>query len=194
MPYTPDVEEKQLEAEIKELICYLWDNYIQLYENADEVFIMGVGYAYLGVKMLLLNRGKCGDTCRALGRLMLPRSSTNTDETTDCKMKVSGVVNFVTGSLRPIRSDTDERLSAWYKENSRVYVSKDHSCWTDPKLQGKVRKKRFGTVLHSPVSSLNGMMKGHAKEVQDWIAARSFELPRPATGGDSTEDEASKLV
>lgn len=63
MPYTPDVEEKQLEAEIKELICYLWDNYIQLYENADEVFIMGVGYAYLGVKMLLLNRGKSGDTC-----------------------------------------------------------------------------------------------------------------------------------
>lgn len=60
MPYTPDVEEKQLEAEIKELICYLWDNYIQLYENADEVFIMGVGYAYLGIKMLLLNRGKCG--------------------------------------------------------------------------------------------------------------------------------------
>jgi hypothetical protein len=58
MPYTPDVEEKQLEAEIKELICWLWDNYIQLYENADEVFIMGVGYAYLGVKMLLLNRGK----------------------------------------------------------------------------------------------------------------------------------------
>lgn len=168
MPYTPDVEEKQLEAEIKELICYLWDNYIQLYENADEVFIMGVGYAYLGVKMLLLNR--------------------------DCKMKVSGVVNFVTGSLRPIRSDTDERLSAWYKENSRVYVSKDHSCWTDPKLQGKVRKKRFGTVLHSPAGSLNGMMKQHVKEVQDWIAARSFELPRPGTGGDSTEDEANKLV
>ncbi|KAI3393914.1 hypothetical protein diail_3517 [Diaporthe ilicicola] len=138
MPYTPDVEEKQLEAEIKELICYLWDNYIQLYENADEVFIMGVGYAYLGVKVLLLNR--------------------------DCKMKLSGVVNFVTGSLRPIRSDTDERLSAWYKENSRVYVSTEHSCWTDPKLQGKVRKKRYGTVLHSPATSLNGMMKEHAKE------------------------------
>jgi histone deacetylase 6 len=69
MPYTPDVEEKQLEAEIKELICYLWDNYIQLYENADEVFVMGVGYAYLGVKMLLLNRGKCGDTYPGFARL-----------------------------------------------------------------------------------------------------------------------------
>lgn len=109
-------------------------------------------------------------------------------------MKLSGVVNFVTGSLRPIRSDTDERLSAWYKENSRVYVSKEHSCWTDPKLQGKVRKKRFGTVLHSPAISLNAMMKEHAKEVQDWIAARSFEMPRLGTGGDSTEDEVNKLT
>lgn len=69
MPYTPDVEEKQLEAEIKELICYLWDNYIQLYENADEVFIMGVGYAYLGVKMLLLNRGECDNARPALHNL-----------------------------------------------------------------------------------------------------------------------------
>lgn len=124
----------------------------------------------------------------------LRSSQTNEDEPTDCKMKVSGVVNFVTGSLRPIRSDTDERLSAWYKENSRVYVSKDHSCWTDPKLQGKVRKKRFGMVLHSPAATLNGMMKEHAKEVQDWIAARSFELPRLGTGGDSTEDEVNKLA
>lgn len=191
MPYTPDVEEKQLEAEIKELICYLWDNYIQLYENADEVFIMGVGYAYLGVKMLLLNRGECMVPAQAMCNANCTVVEL-TDEPTDCKIKLSGIVNFVTGSLRPIRSDTDERLSAWYKENSRVYVSTEHSCWTDPKLQGKVRKKRFGTVLQSPAVSLNGMMKEHAKEVQDWIAARSFERPRLGTEGDSTEDEADK--
>lgn len=51
------MEDGRLEAEIKELVCYLWDNYIQLYE-ADEVFIMGVGYAYIGIKMLLLNRSE----------------------------------------------------------------------------------------------------------------------------------------
>lgn len=44
-----------MEADIRELMCYLWDNYLQLY-NAEKIFIMGVGYAYIGVKMLLLNR------------------------------------------------------------------------------------------------------------------------------------------
>lgn len=57
MPYAPGMEDGRLEAEVKELVCYLWDNYIQLYD-AHEVFIMGVGYAYIGIKMLLLNRSE----------------------------------------------------------------------------------------------------------------------------------------
>ena len=57
-PYTPDLNEKQLEAQVQELMCYLWDNYLQLYDDAEELFIMGVGHAYIGVKMLLLNRGE----------------------------------------------------------------------------------------------------------------------------------------
>ncbi|KUI67574.1 Histone deacetylase clr3 [Cytospora mali] len=161
-PYNTELNEKQLEAQIQELICYLWDNYLQLYDDAEEIFIMGVGHAYIGVKMLLLNR--------------------------DCKSKISGVVNFVNGSLRPIRSDVDERLSAWYKDNSLVYVASDHLCWTDPKLQGKVKKKRFGTVIHSPQLTLNAMMKEHAKEVQGWIAARSIDAAAAQTG-DTTEDD-----
>lgn len=61
------MEDGRLEAEIKELICYLWDNYIQLYD-ADEVFIMGVGYAYIGIKMLLLNRSEASPP----GKLSFP--------------------------------------------------------------------------------------------------------------------------
>lgn len=38
-------------------MCYLWDNFLQLYA-ADEIFLMGVGNAYVGVKLLLINRGK----------------------------------------------------------------------------------------------------------------------------------------
>lgn len=49
------MDDGRLQAEVKELMCYLWDNYLQLYD-ADEIFIVGVGYAYLGIKMLLLNR------------------------------------------------------------------------------------------------------------------------------------------
>jgi len=43
-------------------MCYLWDNFIGLYD-ADEIFLLGVGNAYLGVKVLLINRGLfCGDS------------------------------------------------------------------------------------------------------------------------------------
>ena len=38
-------------------MCYVWDNYLQLYDTAEEIFLMGVGNAYLGIKVLLINRG-----------------------------------------------------------------------------------------------------------------------------------------
>ena len=41
-------------------MCYIWDNYLQLYE-AESIFLMGVGNAYLGVKVLLINRGESPD-------------------------------------------------------------------------------------------------------------------------------------
>lgn len=43
---------------MRELVCYIWDNYLQLYDSAPEIFLMGVGNAYLGVKMLLISRGE----------------------------------------------------------------------------------------------------------------------------------------
>lgn len=43
---------------MRELVCYIWDNYLQLYDPMPEIFLMGVGNAYLGVKMLLISRGK----------------------------------------------------------------------------------------------------------------------------------------
>lgn len=54
-PTRSNGDDNKMEADIRELMCYLWDNYLQLY-NAEKIFIMGVGYAYIGVKMLLLNR------------------------------------------------------------------------------------------------------------------------------------------
>jgi histone deacetylase 6 len=39
-----------------ELVCYLWDNYLEGYESND-IVIMGVGYSYLAIRMLLTSRG-----------------------------------------------------------------------------------------------------------------------------------------
>ncbi|KAH7149759.1 histone deacetylase [Dactylonectria estremocensis] len=156
--YIPKSREKVLQEQIQSLVCYLWDNYLQLYD-VNDIFIMGVGNAYLGVKVLLLNR--------------------------DCKSSISGVVNFVTGNLRPVKSDIDADLSSWYKENSRVYVAGDHACWSDHDLTRKVNKRRFGTVVRSPMFGLNKMMQGHAVEAQEWILSRVSEN----NGGDTTEED-----
>lgn len=79
----------------------------------------------------------------------------------------------------------DESLSTWYRANSRVYVASDHACWADPKLEAKVKRKRFGTVLRSPEVGLAAMMRRHAAEVQEFIAGRCV------LGGDSTEEETA---
>ncbi|KAI0900355.1 putative histone deacetylase A [Annulohypoxylon nitens] len=156
--YTSRADEKTLQRQIQELVCYIWDNYLQLYD-ADDLFLVGVGNAYLGVKVLLTNR--------------------------DCKNRIAGVVNFVTGNLRPVKSETDTELSSWYKQNSLVYVTNDHACWGDPDLAKKVLKKRFGGVQRSPEVGLSRMMEAHAKEVYQFIDERVEQRE----SGNTTEDE-----
>lgn len=59
--YTPALQEHELQDQVRTLMCYLWDNFLQLYA-ADEIFLMGVGNAYVGVKLLLINRGTAFST------------------------------------------------------------------------------------------------------------------------------------
>lgn len=56
--FTPRMDEKTLQMHLQELMCYIWDNYLQLYDGADEIYLMGVGNAYLGIKVLLINRSE----------------------------------------------------------------------------------------------------------------------------------------
>ncbi|KAI1381401.1 putative histone deacetylase A [Hypoxylon crocopeplum] len=156
--YTPQLDEMTLQRQIQDLVCFLWDNYLQLYDMED-LFIIGVGNAYVGVKVLLTNR--------------------------DCKNRMTGVINFVTGSLRPIKSETDPDLSTWYKQNSLVYVTNDHACWSDTNLAKKVLKKRFGGVQRSSEVGLRRMMAAHAKDVFKFIGDRLTTEP----SGNTTEEE-----
>lgn len=50
-------DERTLQKHVEDLMCYLWDNYLQMYE-VEDLFLVGVGIAYLGIKMLLITRGK----------------------------------------------------------------------------------------------------------------------------------------
>lgn len=135
-------KEAELQSTLTELICYIWDNYLELSE-ATEICLMGVGYSYLGVKMLLTSR--------------------------EVKGRITAIINYVTGALRAIRTETDPSLSHWYKEHSRVYVASDHLCWTDEDFTRKVRKNRFGRVVESSEEGLNRMLSKHLVESTQWL-------------------------
>ncbi|EPE07668.1 histone deacetylase [Ophiostoma piceae UAMH 11346] len=144
--FVPKVSEEILQTQIQEVVCYIWDNYLQISESAEHIFVLGAGNAYLGVKVLLVNR--------------------------DCKSRIDGVINFVNGSLRAVKSDADPDLTQWYKNNSRVYVGSDHACWQTNEFIRKINKRRFGDVTRSPYVGLARMLKEHAADAQQWILDR----------------------
>jgi hypothetical protein len=49
--------EQDTEKKISELVCYLWDNYLETCDSTD-IVVMGVGHSYIGVRDLLSKRGK----------------------------------------------------------------------------------------------------------------------------------------
>lgn len=65
-----------------------------------------------------------------------------------------------------------------------MFVTDNHACWIDQKLEAKIKKRRFGTVIRSPELGLNAMMKRHFNEVTDFILGRCTN-----GGGDTTEDD-----
>ncbi|KAI9651066.1 Histone deacetylase hda1 [Ciborinia camelliae] len=141
----------ELEIQMKDLICYIWDNFIELYDSSN-IIIMGVGDSYLGIKQLLTSR--------------------------DCRPRVAGVLAFITGSLRPVKSETDPSLSSWYKSNSEIYVAGNHACWTDEENIRKVRKQRFGKVVRSEETGLVKMLRRHGLSAKEWMQEKFNEKAR----------------
>ncbi|KAJ5837143.1 Histone deacetylase superfamily [Penicillium robsamsonii] len=142
--YKGDDEDRPSATE--ELAGYLWDNYIDA-NQATEIFLLGVGNAFLGVSNLLMNRE-------------------------NLYKRVSGVVSFVSeNALRAVASHTQTWLSKWYRENSLVFVSNSHGVWNDK--DRKPLSKRYGQVVRSPKSNLNEMLDEHKEEVYKWISERA---------------------
>jgi histone deacetylase 6 len=157
------------------LMPFLWDNYLEL-SDANEIFVLGVGRAYAGVKELLLGRSTYHPS-------PLSRENANKPPFSDCRHRLSGIVGFVTGEIYSVKSDNDEQLSAWYRSYARLYVANRHACWLQEDLKRKVAKRRFGDARRSTENELNEMMAAHAEEAQKWI------LDKLDTGDETTEDD-----
>lgn len=196
--HVPRMTEEAMQGQLQELVCYIWDNYLQISDAAQQIFVMGVGQAYLGVKMLLVNRGGFDLVvlvvlvvfsffffCSVFVLFLFLFFSLPQLTPPDCKSRITGVVNFVSGSLRAVKSDADPDLTQWYKTHSRVYVGSDHACWQTNEFIRKINKRRFGDVVRSPFTGLNRMLREHAADAHEWIVDRL-----PEEHGNTTEDES----
>jgi histone deacetylase 6 len=172
-----------IENEAKDLVCYLWDNYLTGYA-CNTIVVMGVGDAYLGAKQLLVSRGTWFPTHEPLP----PKLSRNLTSSTDSRHHIACILSFVTGTLRPVKSETDPQLSQWYKSQSLIFVSPDHSCFSDAESAKKVRKNRFGGVRQSSVSGLNAMLRHHREEGCEWIEEKVKQRWRDMGLGENGED------
>ena len=192
LPQSSAADTPSIENQTKDLLCYLWDNYITGYA-CNSLVVMGVGDAYLGAKQLLISRG----TFFSLSLLppLHPPQTNTMSQNPDSRSLIPCILSFVTGTLRPVKSETDPHLSPWYKSHSRIYVSPEHSCWTDPESAKKVRRNRFGGVRASEVAGLNAMMATYLTEGTEWVddmvRMRYVELGigEGGEGGDETESD-----
>ena len=166
LPQSSLTDPESIENQTKDLLCHLWDHFIAGYA-CDTIVVMGVGNAYIGAKQLLISRGT------SLSSLLCLSAQSTTQETKhtplDARSRIACILSFVTGTLRPVKSETDSQLSPWYKAHSRIYVSPDHSCWTDPDSVKKVRKNRFGGVRQSEVAGLSSMLAYYERQACVWV-------------------------
>lgn len=139
---TTDVARKEAEK----LTNYIWENYIEPYEYPGGIWLIGAGNAFHCVaKLLAEHEGIFG--------------------------RLNGVVGFICQNpLRPINS-TDSRLASWYREKSRIFVSKEHPVWirSDEKDGRKKISKRYGRLVKSEETILNSMMQAHYPEVHAFL-------------------------
>lgn len=124
----------------EELCVYMWDNYIDV-SDAKNIIFMGIGEAMTGLVQLLVQR--------------------------DCRERVRACVSFVgeNTTLRAVPpSIIIDNLPEWYFQNSRVYISSEHAVWARPKV-----RKKFGTLIKFPESTIHDIMRVAEKDLLEWV-------------------------
>ncbi|KUJ09011.1 histone deacetylase [Mollisia scopiformis] len=169
--YIPKPSENLLANQTKELLTYIWENWLELLGSVS-ITLVGVGDANIGIKQLL----------------------TAND---DVYKKIPSVLSFIDSNLRSVRSETDPGLSAWYRQHSLLYIMPDHACFSDPIQSRKVAKKSYGTVRAANVevgesgNPIGRMLRAHAEASKEWILSRvmDWEAENLQVDPDETEDE-----
>ncbi|RKF77633.1 Histone deacetylase clr3 [Golovinomyces cichoracearum] len=173
-PHSSFFSETDLSNLAREVLCYIYDNYIEPHSLGTNtspptsLTIFGIGHAYLGIKQLLISR--------------------------NCRHMVTSVLCFASGNLKPVKSEIDDGLAAWYRNNSRIYVSETHPIWNQDDSIRMIHKMRFGNVLRAKgCTTISSMLGLYLKEATEFVAYKIAvweDLAIPSLSDpDETEDD-----
>jgi len=133
------------------LLCYLWDNFINI-SKAQSVVLIGVGSAFPAVHQLLLNR--------------------------ECREKVDCVVGFLNDKtqLKILKSHSDEYLSSWYRNVARLWVDSGNPGWDGGDAERRITKGRYGKVTKGYSNTLaSNSVRSEVVEFVNDIVRRNQE-------------------
>ncbi|RMD43762.1 hypothetical protein DV735_g1335, partial [Chaetothyriales sp. CBS 134920] len=147
-----------------ELANYLWVNYIEaLVDRSAKTFLMGCGNAFHAVAGLISESETIYDS-------------------------LEGVVGFIaTSPVRPVSSPSNPWVSSWYRDNSRIYVSKAHSVW---QKSGNLSRK-YGSVVRSEGGTVVSLMQAEADDCWEWIKDK-VEARDESSGGEMEVEDGEQ--
>ncbi|KAH7411651.1 putative histone deacetylase [Phaeosphaeria sp. MPI-PUGE-AT-0046c] len=150
----------------RDMANYIWENYLEACD-ATQIFLMGIGDAYLGLVDLLSNNDNC----------------TEGESAVDC------LIGFVAETtIQSIKRATDDTIQHWYHAHSRIFVKSSHYVW-DPSRQRKLRRK-LGNLIKSPQDSLDSMLEEHLSDVQNLLLEKKAEYEERSEASSRADEGA----
>ena len=82
-------------------------------------------------------------------------------------------------------------FAKWYYKHSLLFVNHSHAVWE----REKKPSKKFGALRRSPAEGLNGMLRAHKADVEDFLAKRAgVRVERGGGKGEGDGDGDTVMV
>ena len=143
LPYASPVTDLA-RREASDLAKYLWNNYIEpMVESDTKIILLGAGHAF-----------------HAVARLV--------SDSEILYQQLAGVIGFIaTNPVRPVSNNNSPWVSAWYKQNSQIFVSETHSLWAMQKLS-----RKYGVLKKSEAGTVTRIMQEEEESAWQWIMGK----------------------
>lgn len=167
--------------EAKQLLKYLWDNYVAL-NSSTHVYLMGTNTGHGAIIGFLKDSQE-----------IILRDYNDREEHRNTLKVITFVEDVSLMSCKSLVGGDDE-LPNWYHRNSLVLVAEEHAYFASD--FARKPKRRFGRVVRSSKNTITEMLVEHKKDVFEVLMedADAWKEERPSREDDIMDVMPSSVV